>query len=233
MKLLFLLITIISFFCSCTTIHRVKTINSDTYTIPVKQLEKVFGKNVILPGHNKLKVELTATDTSLLFVSPRNLFADKKINIAEIDNLRFLRYSFDIDIITLPFKVRPAVKGFPQQLNPNFSAAMYLGKRIDNYYIKSFVEDGKSGTRISNVGFGLGIFTGLGSVTMNPFVTQNFINYEYDGFVVSTGLAGIYDARRFNIGLAFGIDRLVDKNNKYWIYQNKPWIGILFGLNLN
>ena len=34
-------------------------------------------------------------------------------------------------------------------------------------------------------------------------------------------------------GLALGFDNLLDKNKKIWIYENKYWIGLTFGLNLN
>ncbi len=87
--------------------------------------------------------------------------------------------------------------------------------------------------KITGVGYGYGGILGIGGVTMNPFVTHNKINYEYDGFVITGGLAGIYDAKKFNLGLALGTDLLLDKNRKFWLYQGKPWLGFLFGINLN
>ena len=30
-----------------------------------------------------------------------------------------------------------------------------------------------------------------------------------------------------------GIDHLMDKNRKLWIYRGQPWIGLTIGLNLN
>lgn len=123
----------------------------------------------------------------------------------------------DIDIITVPFKIRPGVRGFPTQLNANLSTALYLGKRKE----------------LQDSGYGYGVFAGLGSVTMNPYVTRQAIDYEYDGFVSSVGIAGIYDARRFNVGVAIGIDHLMDQNKTKWIYQHQPWVGILLGINLN
>lgn len=123
----------------------------------------------------------------------------------------------DINIISIPFKIRPAVNGFPEQLNASFNAALYLGK------LKARAE----------TKYGYGIFLGLGSVTMNPFVTGQKIDYEYEGLAASLGLGGVYDFKRFNAGLALGFDHLSDKNKDHWIYQHKPWIGILFGVNLN
>ena len=62
---------------------------------------------------------------------------------------------------------------------------------------------------------------------------EDKIDYEYDGLALSNGIAGIYDNKKINIGLALGIDMLTDKNRANWIYQGKPWIGILFGITLN
>ncbi|WP_157593469.1 hypothetical protein [Rufibacter tibetensis] len=135
-------------------------------------------------------------------------------------------------MLTIPFKVRPSVEGFPEQLNPNFSAALYLGRRIDSYHIKPLAR-GKRRNTVSGFGGGYGGFVGLGSVTMNPFVTRNAITYEYEGLVLTGGAAAIYDAKKFNMGLAMGSDFLVDKNRENWIYHKKVWFGLLFGLNLN
>lgn len=123
----------------------------------------------------------------------------------------------DINIITIPFKIRTETKGQPIQLNTNFSTALYLGKRKE----------------MEKAEFGYGILIGIGAVTMNPYVTELKITEEYDGFVSSIGLACLYNAGRFNLGLASGIDHLMDKNRQKWIYQHKIWFGVLFGINLN
>ena len=56
---------------------------------------------------------------------------------------------------------------------------------------------------------------------------------DYEGVVLHGGLAAIYDARAFNICVATGIYQLLGPDGPHWIYQRKPWFGILFGLNLN
>lgn len=124
---------------------------------------------------------------------------------------------FDINIMTIPFKIRPAVKGFPLQLNTSFSTALYLGKRKDRL----------------KMGYGYGILLGMGAVAMNPYVTRQKITDEYDGFVTSAGLAGLYDTKGFNLGLAMGFDHLMDSNRENWIYQHKIWLGLFFGIHLN
>ncbi|MBC8156218.1 MAG: hypothetical protein H7Z72_25305 [Bacteroidetes bacterium] len=146
----------------------------------------------------------------------------------------FQRTEVDIDVFTLPFKIRPAQAQLPPQLNSNFNAAVYVGRRIDlyNYRWKS-VTPTFDVRRLQSRGFGYGLFAGIGSVSINEFVTRSPIGIEYEGVVLNAGIATIYDARIFNIGLALGVDQLLDRNRQRWIYQQKPWFGVLFGLNLN
>lgn len=68
---------------------------------------------------------------------------------------------------------------------------------------------------------------------MNAYVTNNNIATEYDGVVVSQGIVGLIGIGSLTFGVALGLDYLMDKNHKYWIYQGKPWAGFTIGLNLN
>ncbi len=146
----------------------------------------------------------------------------------------FSRRSVDADVFTLPFKVRPPRNGLPAQLNSNFNAALYLGRRIDlfNYKVK-VITPTYSVRQLQSRGFGYGIFAGVGSTAITDFVTRVPVGIEYEGVILDVGIATIYDARIFNIGLAVGVDQLMDQNRHVWIYQQRPWFGVLFGLNLN
>ncbi|GAA4002687.1 hypothetical protein GCM10022408_12670 [Hymenobacter fastidiosus] len=143
---------------------------------------------------------------------------------------------FDLDVFTIPFKARPPRGPVPVQLNTNFNAALYFGRRLDFYHLNSAVQpNGRPAPQIRTMGLGYGLFTGLGSTTINPDVTnqQTAIASGYEGFVVHVGAATIYDARIFNLGLAVGVDQLLGPDGRHWIYQRKPWFGVLFGLDLN
>ena len=142
---------------------------------------------------------------------------------------------FDLDVFTIPFKARPPQRPLPLQLNTNFNAAVYYGRRLDFYHVNSRqLLNGKQEPQVRTVGLGYGLFTGLGSTIINPDVTNQQTRVaEYEGFVVHFGAAAIYDARIFNLGLAVGADQLLGPDGQYWIYQRKPWFGVLFGLDLN
>ncbi|MCC3155840.1 hypothetical protein LJ737_01230 [Hymenobacter sp. 15J16-1T3B] len=141
---------------------------------------------------------------------------------------------FDVDVFTIPFKVRPARAGVPVQLNTNFNGALYLGRRLDFYRLSAY--RGPAGRVLPAVratGFGYGGFVGLGSAFITGDVTRQTPGPEYEGFVLHAGAAGIFDARVFNVGLAVGLDHLLGPDGPVWIYQHRPWFGILFGLDLN
>ncbi|HEX8506976.1 MAG TPA: hypothetical protein VF630_16545 [Hymenobacter sp.] len=151
------------------------------------------------------------------------------------ERVLLLRRRLDIDVFTIPFKVRPPRGGVPVQLNTNFNAALYLGRRLDFYSLRTKRTTPFGATpHIRATGIGYGAFVGAGATVVNPDMTQQRATIaEYEGLVLHGGVAAIYDARAFNIGLAAGTDRLLGPDGRYWIYRHKPWFGVLFGLDLN
>lgn len=146
----------------------------------------------------------------------------------------FTKSSFDVDFLTIPFKYRPPVASFPRQFNTNLNGAIYLGYRFDRFglsYRQSPLQTDVR--RVTHYGLSVGAFTGLGATAINPWVTQNLVNAEYDGVVWSKGIAGIAGIDNVTVGVALGWDDLLDTNQSVWIYERRPWIGLAFGLNIN
>lgn len=152
----------------------------------------------------------------------------------QVDTPLFIQNSFDVDFLTIPFKYRPSQKDLPKQFNTNLNGEVYFGYRTDMYKLKyKSTPFNKFVRKTNHYAFSFGLFTGFGGTTMNPSVTQEKITKEYDGLVWSKGIAGIIGINNFTIGLALGYDNLLDQNKQYWIYQQKSWYGLAFGLNLN
>jgi hypothetical protein len=146
----------------------------------------------------------------------------------------FLKTSFDIDFLTIPFKYRPISRGFPRQFTTTLNGGLFLGYRADFYvlhYHKKLL--GPAKRNVHHIGFSVGGFTGLGSTSMNPWVTLDRITTEYEGVAWSKGVAAIAGINNFSAGIALGWDRLLDRNKTVWIYQDRRWLGVVFGLNLN
>ncbi|KAA5532165.1 hypothetical protein F0919_15300 [Taibaiella lutea] len=146
----------------------------------------------------------------------------------------FTKGSFDIDFLTIPIKYRFPSDGFVRQLNANLNGGLYLGYRKDFYILRYNVSPiGVSTRSTTHLGFSAGGYIGFGNTFISQYVTRGSVQSEYDGLVFNRGFAAIVALNRFTAGLAIGWDRLLDRNNEYWIYNNKSWVGIVLGLNLN
>ena len=111
---------------------------------------------------------------------------------------------------------------------------MYVGYRIDSYSIKNGLNIlSKPTQQINHIAYSIGVFSGFGNTTISPFTTAQIVEKEYEGIVFSNGIAAIIGTNHFSVGLTIGIDHLLDNNKSFWIYQQKPWVGVGVGLNLN
>lgn len=176
-------------------------------------------------SHNKT----IAIDT----LKPFELYSSEFKTKVDLD-FTLYRNSLDIDFLTIPSKFRFAENEVPPQLNSELNGVIYIGFRRDHYrieYQKNPLK--KYERRTIHFGYSVGLFTGFGNTFMSPTNTNDILQQEYDGIVWSKGLAGIIGVNNLSIGIAIGFDNLLDENKNIWIYENKPWIGLGFGLNLN
>lgn len=149
-------------------------------------------------------------------------------------NFTLKKNSFDIDLMTVPLKLRPSIHGVPTQLNTVINANLYLGFRRDYHSIRyksNFL--GQHQRKISNIGFSLGLITGLGNALINETTTLSRQHNEYDGIVWMNGLNIIAGWNAMTFGLAVGKDLLLDQNRSIWIYDKQFWYGLTIGINLN
>jgi hypothetical protein len=217
---------------SCKVGHLPKL--DDGYYQMVQTNDSTLARAVATVPHQRFYVEQQAADTLLLYRPAAAPALPLRYGLHAGQHVVLLRREFDFDIFTLPFKVRPGREGVPAQLNTNFNAALYVGRRLDFFFLNRHrAPSGRTAPLIRNVGFGYGLFTGLGSADISADLTRGHATTAYEGFVVHSGAAVIYDARVFNVGAAVGVDRLLGADADYWLYQQKLWVGLLFGLNLN
>jgi len=197
-----------------------------------KKLKNIY----VVPGDDSIKVytakslkkEIVDTTKSLKIAFPAN---NKP---AEFENYIFRKGGFDVDLLTIPFKYRPSAKGFPRQLNASFNGAVYLGYRTDVYRLSYKQTPLRVFKRqITHYGYSIGLFTGIGTARIDPSVTNSGIGYEYDGAVNLSGINLVAGVEKLSLGLAVGVDHLLDKNHRYWVNNGQLWLGISFGLNLN
>ena len=146
------------------------------------------------------------------------LFAFPPIKPDNFSSIGFTRNTLDFDILTILFKYRFPVKGFPPQLNASFNGALYLGYRTDVYKLSYKTTPMRYVKRsITHYGYSIGIFSGFGTARIDEYDTEGAIAYEYDGLVNLTGVAIIAALDKLTAGLTIGIDHLLDKNSSNWI----------------
>ena len=225
----------IFFFSSCETLKDTSKYQLTDGFYKTKLNDKVV-KLYILAGSDSIKAyskkDLTSkkidTVKSTLILFPSE---ETEKNSLIIHSAGTLLISM---LLTVLFKYRPPISGFPPQFNATYNGAAYFGYRTDVYklsYSATPLQIYKR--RITHYGYSFGFFTGLGSARIDEFVTQNALSIEYDGLVNLSGFAAIIAIDKLTAGLTLGVDHLLDKNNNLWVNNGKPWIGLSIGLNLN
>jgi hypothetical protein len=145
----------------------------------------------------------------------------------------YIKQSFDVDIVTVLFKFRSATAAVPRQLTTDFNGNVFLGYRLDRFGI-NYKKNPVGLTReTSHLGVGVGIIGGLGSTQITPTTTNYTTTDEYNGLVLSRGLALLVGINNLTVGIGLGWDYLTDRDKHIWVYQNRPWTGLTIGLNLN
>jgi len=148
--------------------------------------------------------------------------------------MKFRRKSLDIDLTAVLLKCRLPVEDHPAQLLTDFNAALYAGWRTDNFMVREEMEPpGRSRDAIIHRGYDFGLFAGTGTTLVGPFSTNNIVTDEYNGMIIEYGLAGFLETDFASFGIAGGFDFLLSPDRKSWIYNNKPWIGLIVGIALN
>ena len=146
----------------------------------------------------------------------------------------FVKHGLDLDLVYAVLKYRPATAGVPQQLNTDLNGSLYLGYKTERYTVACMRDAlGHQRRVVRNSGFDMGGFVGLGATTMNGSVTQDPIAIDYTGMVLTSGVGIFTSLGRLGFGLTCGWDHLLDENGDRWIYQDKPWLGLSIGVNLN
>jgi hypothetical protein len=218
-------------FTSCSTLEKASMhgFNSGYYELDSGEMAKkvyidvtdekieVYDQSDNIPGKGHLlSISLMSNDSSLL--TP----------------LKFRKQSLDIDITTILLKYRPSEYGLPPQLTSDINFAMYAGWRYDNFNIKSIIDPlGKRSCKIMDVGYDFGVFAGPGTTLISPFTTNNKVSYEYNGMIIQMGIAGFIESNIASFGIGVGFDHLLNRDHKIWIYNGRPWIGLIAGIALH
>jgi hypothetical protein len=146
-------------------------------------------------------------------------------------NSTFVRTGPDIDLSTVLLKFRPHAGDVPSQLSTNVNGIFYIGFRKDFFRMTSHLSPANiRSTFIRHTGFDFGPFAGIGITPVTPTTTMFRTTQEYDGMVFQKGFAIFGTIENMSVGLSIGFDNLLNKNSNIWVFNNKPWFGIIIGI---
>ena len=146
---------------------------------------------------------------------------------------RYQSTAFDMDLFTLPFKYRFATAGQPGQLEDKLNVGIHAGYRYDLGRYRTVYFRHNQRSEISSLSIGLGGFLCFAPAPVTSFNTHGLVQDDYQALGINYGVATTISLGSFSAGLALGVERLANRDRILWIYENKPWLGITFGLNLN
>ena len=136
----------------------------------------------------------------------------------------FSRHSFTVGIPTIPAKIRFGNGGDGDDGRYfRFEGNISLG--LSGGYKYSFGEDNKNAINI------LAGFT-VASVQVDSQTTKGRVNSNTSAASFSPHIGFVFEADKFQFGLYTGVDFLNGEPNKYWVYRNKPWLGIGLGYSI-
>lgn len=130
--------------------------------------------------------------------------------------LKYPKFSnqFIFGTLTVPFRIRPAVKSQPVSIfNGDFNVGGFGGYRITI---------GKK--------YGLNIIGALGLSSLNQTASNNTAIKDTTSLSIlalNYGIGFVLDwSKKFQLGLFFGRDLAFDNLSKTYVYQNKTWVAL-------
>jgi hypothetical protein len=144
------------------------------------------------------------------------------------------KQGLDLDVTTILFKYRPPVKGQGHQFTNDMNLAMYAGWRFDRFAFSEQVNLlQKSTPKVRHFAYDVGFILGAGTTPIDAFTTQNKVETDYNALLFQSGVAGFVETTYASFGLGIGWDFLTGSDRKSWIYEQKPYLGIIVGIALN
>ena len=200
-------------------------------TLPDGEKEKVY---VAVSEDTLVSYTVTKNNQITDSVKPKVFYITAVPEHPVTSDLVLVKSDWDFDITTVFFKYRFPSETLPGQLNANLNLAGYVGYKKEYFHFRdSKTPDSRHKSHLQHFAVDAGFFTGFGATPINPSTTNNYLQKEYDGFIWQYGVAAFGKWNIFTLGVGLGFDSLLDKNRQYWIYQGKPWIGLMIGLTLS
>jgi hypothetical protein len=152
--------------------------------------------------------------------------------------LRFFESYPIFQAITVPVKLRPALHdtleyraagGFDVGISWGWKHSFHTYRNVYHQPTGQFLSK-----RISQFSIVPGAFLTLGTeeLNMEKKNTKRAIGYIREVPILSPGGFLVLGVNRVNVGLALGADFSFGSAARVWVYQGKPWLGVVLSLDL-
>jgi len=162
----------------------------------------------------------TAFDTT---PAKRNIFA-------------YLDTKFMLQTLAIPLKIRPELTGpeygnaFPQQVEAGFNFGFAFGWKLNKNVYRS--TPNLLGLNTNRISVAPGLLLNFGSTALTDKNTRPAFTVERKSFTYSGGLVLLFGFNNVNFGICRGVDYVTGPGKGDWVYQGKPWTGIIVALDL-
>jgi hypothetical protein len=131
-----------------------------------------------------------------------------------------------LSLVTIPFKVRPAIDTFSQNVQTGLANAG-IATNIFNYKLTRYFNSGKQSTHQ----FGVGILIAPTAEELSPENTNRFVNKKSKQLFISAGLSLTYTYNDITfVILPVAYDFATTTDGKNYVYNKKNWWGFGVGI---
>ncbi len=201
-------------------------------------IENVDGKETLLN-----KYELTGLNSigyGTFFPRDDTLVSLDKGYIFQSNTFKFWEYRPVLQALSVPLKIRPRLNDSTASIasssfNVGFAYGFKLTKNIYRKYYYS--KTGSSPYSLLNnnfkkVSFSPGFFIGPTIVDLKATNTTSIIKKDRSVAALTTGGYLVVGYNEINLGFAFGMDKTFGPLQGKWIYNGKPWFGVVVALDI-
>jgi len=228
------------------------TITSDDNKLKINLVDNnIKGDTILLPTkyngtfiiQEKYQIPYNFEYSNLI----SNLRTDKLFS-SDYNNIELYKNSYWIDkkfkytetkakwqAVTIPFKVRFETDEKPYNLSTSVNVGFTISwKKIYHSYrpISESKDTKPFANKTSQFELGLAPFLGITAIDLEASNTNDIVENDRKIFGLSFGIFGMIGIDDFDIGVGIGIDHGFSNQSSDWIYQNKPWIGLILGIDL-
>lgn len=145
---------------------------------------------------------------------------------------KYLEISPVFQAISTPFKVRFSTDSIPYQVSTSVNLGLSYGWKFthksyrNHYHNSTFLNK-----RTNSISFTPAIFCGPSTIDLNSKNTKGEVINDRTVLGMSTGILLVAGVDKFNIGMTGGVDIGFGGDAKDWIYQGKPWVGFVIGID--